>query len=152
MRKRKTLESGDKSPETRRNAKRTATTDDTDYSNKTDNTPHPETCPVCLEQFHVRDTLCFPCSHKTCKTCFTKCNTCPLCRIDRNGNSDEDRRRISSERQESPRGRIVITRVPRGQVDQVVNFIGSQGTPFDTNIFSVDFTEEVIRNMFNRLL
>ena len=86
-------------------------------------------CPVCLDDFAAKDTTCFPCSHALCNTCYPKCDTCPMCRVDRNGTTDEARRVAQNRLEEMRVGRIVATRVPGGRVVGYVG--GSGGTPFD---------------------
>ena len=48
-------------------------------------------CVVCFENV-ARDTReHFPCSHWLCSTCFLKLSTCPVCRVDKDGLTQQDR-------------------------------------------------------------
>jgi len=55
-------------------------------------------CPVCLHELSDEDAPCstwssFPCSHKVCAICFTRCEACPICRTGKDGRSGEEIRK-----------------------------------------------------------
>lgn len=94
--------------------------------------PAPTTysCAVCLEdEFPARQMSFFPCLHSFCDACFERCERCPICRISRSGETDEERRALAEREREIGMGDVVIARIP---AVAVINFIGgSGGTPFD---------------------
>ena len=65
----------------------------------------------------------FPCGHCTCLSCFRKCERCPMCRVDKEGNSAEDQKR----RGESPSA----AEASRSVSVRRVTFQGPVGHPFE---------------------
>lgn len=58
----------------------------------TNTAENPIECPICFDK--SSETLCFPCKHDICKSCYRnpKLTRCPLCRMDRNGKTGEEQR------------------------------------------------------------
>ena len=105
--------------------------------------PEAVSCPVCLEDFAPDGTDAFPCTHKTCKLCFLRCENCPLCRMGKNGMSDQERREAQVQFQlpiPISGARLLITPMSREEVQSMFSNsaqLGTAGTPFDTNSFQV---------------
>ena len=92
-------------------------------------------CPVCLEDTEHDKLDLFPCGHATCTLCGTRCVTCPLCRMGRDGRSDEERRDAEQHFQALAGARLVVTQVPS---HRIAEFIGGDGsTPFSAAAFTI---------------
>ena len=50
-----------------------------------------ETCCVCLEDYGPESRRFFPCMHWVCTACFEKIELCPCCRMDKEGQSEQER-------------------------------------------------------------
>lgn len=98
----------------------------------------PSSCPVCLEDFAPDGLDAFPCAHKACKLCYMRCDTCPLCRMDKRGVSDEERRDERERMREHLAGaRLIVTAVPRDRIPEFLagGFLGE--TPFEGSSFTI---------------
>ena len=95
-------------------------------------TPSSVNCPVCLEDFAPDGLDAFPCAHKTCKLCYLRCATCPLCRVDKQGVSDQERRDV---RARMPR--VIFRSVPHDRIPEFLagGFLGE--SPFEGTSFSI---------------
>lgn len=75
-------------------------------------------CPICLYELSDPDAPCstwssFPCSHKVCSICFTRCEACPICRTGKDGRSGEEiRKERAAREQRSAAFRAIVDNVP----------------------------------------
>jgi hypothetical protein len=65
--------------------------------------------------------VAFPCGHRTCQTCFARCESCPICRTGKDGSSHSERREVEE--------REARTANPSSFM-RVVTFEGSREHPF----------------------
>lgn len=99
-----------------------------------------DACPICLEEYDedAHKTAHFPgCAHKLCRSCLDdeRLAACPLCRIGRDGSSQQERQR-REERQNFPR--LAISRGRRSGMI-VLPVPPNLESPIDERNFTISF-------------
>ena len=107
--------------------KRKASAADSGHSTRRKKAPTTN-CPVCFEDVEDDKLDLFPCGHSTCTLCGTRCDKCPICRMGRDGRSDEERRDAEARFEALTGAHVTVTQIPP---HRIAEFVGGDGsTPF----------------------